>query len=268
MFYRQYHPDIRLEPYIRTYFDVRAETGAEFRFPSDGCPGLIVNFGDPFLLGTGEEDLQTFTGCRLFGYLSRQLMIKSTSNVEALAVKFRPGRLTPFFSIPGIELVDTSASIENLWGDWGKDLVNRIYDSRSVLQTVALLDTYFLKRLSLNMSNDRRIVAALDEILNQKGQVRITELAGWTNLSRRQFERRFICAIGLSPKRMCRIARISGVIPRLKTGLKHDWADIAFAGGFSDQAHFIREWKYFTGSSPQSYLKKILPFVSAVVGIQ
>ena len=268
MYYKQYHPSKELRPYIRSYFDVQLEPGAEFRFPSDGCPGLIINFGAPFLLGTAEKDLMVFKGCRLFGYLSRQLVIKTLCVTNALAVKFRPGRLTPFFSVPGIELVDTSVSIENLWGTLGKDFVNSIYESKSVLEIIKLLDTYFLKRLSLHVSNDMRIVGALDEILNRKGQVRITDLADWTNLSRRQFERRFNKTIGLSPKRMCRIARISGIIPQLKTGRNHDWADIALVSGYSDQAHFIREWKYFTGSSPQSFLNKIMPFESAIVGIQ
>jgi AraC-like DNA-binding protein len=268
MHYKQYHPSRELRPYIRSYFDVEVDPGVEFRFPSDGCPGLIINLRAPFLLGTAEQDLKVFTGCRLFGYLRRQLVIKSLSVTKALAVKFRPGSLATFFAVPGIELADTSVSIENLWGALGKDLFNRIYDSRSVPEIIKLLNTYFLKHLSLHVSNDRRIVSSLDEILCRKGQVRITDLADWTNLSRRQFERLFIKTIGLSPKRMCRIARISGIIPQLKAGLKHNWADIALASGYSDQAHFIREWKYFTGSSPQSYLRAILPFESAIVGIQ
>ena len=268
MNYKQYHPISKLRPYIRSYFGVQVDPGTEFRFPSDGCPGLIINLGAPFLFGTADKDLKVFAGCRLFGYLSQQLVIKSLNTTKALAVKFRPGRLASLFSVPGIELVDTSVSIENLLGTQGKDLVNKIYNSKSVLEIIKLLDSYFLKRLSLYESNDMRIVSALDEILSRKGQVCISDLADWTNLSRRQFERRFIKTIGLSPKRMCRVARISGIIPQLKTGLKHDWADIALVSGYSDQAHFIREWKFFTGFSPQSYLRAILPFESAIVGIR
>ncbi len=268
MYYKEYLTSRELRPFIRSYFHVRLDSDTEFRFPSDGCPGLIVNLGGPFLLGFAENDLMVFTGCRLFGYLTRQLMLKSLSGAEALAVKFRTGRLMTFSTVPGIELTDTSVSIKYLWGALGRDLVNRVYNTGSILEIIQLLDEFFLKRLSLHDSIDRRIDAALDEILTRKGQVRINNLAEWTNLSRRQFERRFTRTIGLPPKRMCRIARISGIIAQLKAGIKHDWVDIALAGGYSDQAHFIREWKYFTGSSPLSYLKDLSPFESAIVGLQ
>lgn len=267
MYYKEYIPRKELKPFIRSYFHVRLEPDNEIRFPSDGCPGLIVNLGDLFLLGTNENDLMVFSGCRLFGYLTRRLMIKSLSGGEALAVKFMPGQLAPFSKVPGIDLTDTSISIENLWGAMGRDIVNRIYDTGSILDIVKLLDVFFLKLLSIHDPIDTRISSTLGEILKRKGQVRIINLANWTNLSRRQFERCFTKTVGLPPKRMCRIARISGIISQLKTGQKNSWANVAFDGGYSDQAHLIREWKYFTGSSPQSYLDKILPFESAVVGL-
>ncbi len=268
MYYKEYIPRKELRPFIRSYFHVCLEPNTEIRFPSDGCPGLIVNLGDLFLWGTNENDLMIFSGCRLFGYLKRQLMIKSLKGTEALAVKFRLGQLTPFSKVPGIDLTDTSISIENLWGAMGRDLVNRIYDTRSIIDIVKQLDTFLLKLLSIHHPIDKRMSSALDEILKRKGQVRIINLADKTNLSMRQFERRFTKTIGLPPKRMCRIARISGIISQLKTGQKNNWTDVAFNSGYSDQAHLIRDWKYFTGLSPQSYLNEILPFESAIVGLQ
>ncbi len=267
MYYKEYIPSMKLRPFIRSYFHVLFDPDKEIHFPSDGCPGIIVNLGDPFLLGTTNNDLMIFSGCRLFGYLTRQLKIKSLSGAEALAVKFKPGQLGSFSKMPGIYLTDTSVSIENIWGAIGIDLVNKIYDTGSVLGIVKLFDEFFMNLLSVHDSIDRRFSSTLNEILKRKGQVRIVNLVEWTNLSRRQFERRFTKTIGLTPKRMCRIARIIGVISQLETGQKYNWSDIAFAGGYSDQAHFIREWKYFTGSSPQSYLKEISPFESTIVGI-
>ncbi len=267
MYFKEYFPDKKLWPFIRSYFHIQVKPGTEFSFPSDGCPGLIVNLGEPFLLGSDKNDLVFFSGCRIFGYLSRRLIIKALNGADALAVKFRPGQLTPFIRLPGIELTDTSVSINNAWGPQGKTLADRIYDSNSILEIVQFLDGFFLKCLALYEPTDRRIVGALNEIIKQKGQVGINNLSRRTNLSRRQFERRFKKTIGLTPKRMCRIARIAGLIPHLKTGKKIDWTEIALNAGFSDQAHFIREWKYFTDSSPLSYLKDLIPVESAIVGL-
>lgn len=268
MYFKEYFPDRKLWPFIRSYFHIRVEPGAEFCFPSDGCPGLIVSLEEPFLLGSGENKLQYFSGCRLFGYLTRRLVVKSLNGADVLAVKFRPGQLDPFTRLPGIELADTSVSIDNVWGSPGRTLINSIYTSNSILEIIRLLEDFFFKCLSLYEPDDRRIAGALGEILQQKGQVVIGDLSVQINLSRRQFERKFKKTIGLSPKRMCRVARIAGIIPQLRTGVGVDWAEIALTAGYSDQAHFIREWKFFTDSSPLSYLRKIMPFESAIVGLQ
>lgn len=267
MYYKEYPPSRELRAFIRCYFHVLTDPDTEFRFPSDGCPGLIINLGEPFLFGTGEKDFMVFTGCRLFGYLARQLTVKSLRATEVLAMKIKTGRLAAFSPVPGIELADTAVSIEHLWGAQGRDLVNRIFDTRSIPEIVQVLDIFFLKRLSSRSAIDRRIEAALDEMFNRNGQVRIDALALWTNLSRRHFERRFTTAIGLPPKRMCRIARIAGMLPHLKRGLIRGWADLAHDAGYSDQAHFIREWKYFTDFSPQRFIKELLPFESAIIGL-
>lgn len=267
MYYKEYLPNVKLRPFIRSYFHVRLDSDTTFRFPSDGCPGLIVNLGEPFLFGTDKNDLKVFTGSGLFGYLTRQLLVCSLYGAEALAVKFRMGRLTAFSKAPGIELTDTIVAIEDLWGVSGRDLVNMVYDTGSILETLQVLDEFLLKILSLHNPIERRIDSALNEILKRKGQVHIRNLAEWTNLSRRQFERRFSKIIGLPPKRMCRIVRLAGIIPQLKAGVTYDWADLALAAGFSDQSHFIREWKYFTGSSPLSYLNELSSFEAAIVGL-
>ena len=108
--------------------------------------------------------------------------------------------------------------------------------------------------------------AALEIILNRQGQLRIDALARIIGMSRRQMERRFTHTFGLTPKRLCRIARFSSVFGLFSSQPVPNWADIAFSRGYSDQAHFIREWKFFTGQSPLAYLKHLTPLESAIMG--
>jgi AraC-like DNA-binding protein len=41
-----------------------------------------------------------------------------------------------------------------------------------------------------------------------------------------------------------------------------DWADAAVACGYYDQAHFIHEFRAFSGLTPASYLEKRGPFLN------
>ncbi len=266
MTHEEFLPNTSLKPYIRSYFHISVTSGG-FHFPADGCPGLIINLGDPFSLGFKQGNLAKFAGCRLFGSSTRNLLTKhQAGQTDLLAVKFHPGQLPRFFNLPAIELTDTSASIHTLWGKFGKELEQKFCETKNVSKIIRLLDSVFIKRLSNYKAYDDRISVALNTISFCKGQVRIEELASGLNLSRRHFERRFSDFVGLTPKRMCRITRFLNVFSSIKAIPRCDWADLAIASGYSDQAHLIRECKYFTAHSPLSYLKDRSSLEHAVMG--
>jgi AraC-like DNA-binding protein len=267
MYHKEFSPDMRLAAYIRSYFFISVNFG-KFHFPADGCPGLIVNLGNPFLLGFEQGRLSEFVGCRFFGSQTRNLLVTHVKGqTELLAVKFKPGQWTRFFNVPAIELTDTSASIHTLWGKSGRELEQRVYETKHVSNKVKLLDHTFIKLLSIgNDASDERIPMALNAIWRHNGQVRIEELAKALSISRRHLNRCFLEFVGLTPKRVCRIARfLSAFSPRQTIG-QINWADLAIASGYSDQAHFIRECRYFTGKSPLPFLNDRTSLEQAVTG--
>jgi AraC-like DNA-binding protein len=187
-----------------------------------------------------------------------------------LAVKFRPGQLPRFFDFPASALTDTKASLQTLCGRSGREMETRLSDTRDITVLIGLLDQALITCLSRPhaTAEDARMAMALETITLCKGQVRIGALAGALNLSRRQFERRFRETVGLTPKRMCRIARFLGVFTTLGSAKspRLDWADLAIAHGYSDQAHLVRECKFFTGLSPLAYLKSRSAVEHTVMG--
>lgn len=266
MLHKEFLPNTSLKPYIRSYLFISVKSG-KFHFPADGCPGLIINLGDPFLFGFEQGHLTKFTGCRLFGSSTRNLLTKHMmGQTNLLAVKFNPGQLPRFFNVPAIELTDISASIHTLLGKFGKEMEQKFYEKMNVSRIIKLLDSIFIKLLSNENAFDDRITVALSTIWYHKGQIHIEKLARELNVSRRHLERLFLNYIGLTPKRMSRIIRFLGVFSSVQASLKRDWADFAIGSGYSDQAHLIRECKYFTGQSPFSYLKDRSSLEHAVMG--
>jgi hypothetical protein len=148
MYHEDFLPSTSLKTYIRNYFFISVKYG-KFHFPADGCPGLIINLGDPFLLGFEQGHLTKFAGCRLFGSSTRNLLTKHMmGQTDLLAVKFNPGQLPRFFNVPAIELTDTSASIHTLLGRFGKEMEQKFYETKNVSKTIKLLDNIFIKLLS------------------------------------------------------------------------------------------------------------------------
>jgi AraC-like DNA-binding protein len=71
-------------------------------------------------------------------------------------------------------------------------------------------------------------------------------------------ERRFLAGVGIGPKRFARILRFQRAL-REKTDDARAWADVALDCGYCDQAHFIRDFKSFTGTSPARFFAEESP---------
>jgi AraC-like DNA-binding protein len=80
----------------------------------------------------------------------------------------------------------------------------------------------------------------------------VTELCETVYISERQIQNLFKKYVGLSPKLFARIIRFSYIF-QLQEKKEQNWAGLAYDAAFYDQAHFIRNFKNFTGESPAAY---------------
>lgn len=272
MYYQEFLPHPALQGHIRSYYFFSSSedvSGADntFRFPSDGGPELIVNLGMPFRAGPRADQLEVFRGCRLIGPLTRNLLTNTGGRAILVAVRFLPGHLAPFFRLPAAEIVDSSVSLDDITGNIGYPLEQRIVECSSVERIPGVLDQVLLDCLSVERVKNSGVEAALRAISLLGGQIKVETLAGQVGMSRRQLERHFLARVGMSPKRLCRIARFGSVFQYLKSSPDIDWADIAFRCGYSDQPHLIREFQFFTGLSPRAYLMNQSPFEKSIWGL-
>lgn len=81
-------------------------------------------------------------------------------------------------------------------------------------------------------------------------------------LSKKQFERLFHSFVGINPKEYTRIVRFQKALAQMQhqAGKEINQAQIAYASGYADQSHFIRDFKKFCGYTPMSLLKVSNPY--------
>lgn len=107
------------------------------------------------------------------------------------------------------------------------------------------------------LDRDPKIELAVSLIEQEKGEIRIDELAKRLDLSTRQLQRRFKACTGLSPKQFARIRRIRATAVVLVENDRVSWADRAADMGFADQSHLTHEFKSVTKRSPNSFAEKV-----------
>lgn len=70
----------------------------------------------------------------------------------------------------------------------------------------------------------------------------------------RRFRERFQSEVGMAPKLFARVQRFQAVIGAVHALDEVDWAGIAADCGYFDQAHFIHDFRAFSGLTPTEYL--------------
>ena len=96
--------------------------------------------------------------------------------------------------------------------------------------------------------------------------VAVSQVADQLGLSHKHFIDCFRAQVGLTPKRFCRVRRFQRALAGIGAGGAVDWAQLACACGYFDQAHFIHDFRAFSGLKPSAYLAQrgeLLNFVPA-----
>jgi AraC-like DNA-binding protein len=85
------------------------------------------------------------------------------------------------------------------------------------------------------------------------GMVRVDAMARAAHVGERHLERLFRHHVGVTPKTWLRSIRFQEVLRTIREGERPQWAEIAQQHGFYDQAHFVRDFKLFTGQAPSVF---------------
>jgi AraC-like DNA-binding protein len=255
MYYREYLPSTYLAPYVQCYWILRAPInpfpGSERLIP-DGNIELIFNFGAPYRRRS-EADSQFIKGSHLVGERTEYYLIEQLGEINHLAVRFKPGGLYPFVRLPLVELTQQAIEVDVVFGPTIGEVEEQLFEAGDDLQRVDLLERFLLAQLNRVDRQEPLIQRLVAEIMQTGGQLSITTLAGQFGVSYKQVERKFLAVVGVSPKFYSKIVRFLAVFDHMKSGSYRDWNSVAFSCGYYDQAHFIRDFKQFTGLTPGQF---------------
>lgn len=132
-------------------------------------------------------------------------------------------------------------------------LLDQLSGAASHAQRIRLVEDLLLAQAG-DARPDPLVAAAVALIERTQATVRIEELTRRIGLSQSALERRFRRLVGASPKRFASLVRLQNVVRLRASGA--DLTTIAHAAGYSDQSHFIKDFKRFTGIAPGSFFAR------------
>jgi AraC-like DNA-binding protein len=85
---------------------------------------------------------------------------------------------------------------------------------------------------------------------------RLDQLSDEIGYSQKHFIHLFTQQVGVSPKQYLKIMRFQKVISAIENRESIRWSKIALESGYYDQAHFIHDFRLFSGFTPNEYMKR------------
>ncbi len=257
MDYQVYSPCLPLGKYIKCYWSLEVskteEPPARQRVFADGCIELLFHFGDLFQKYHRNDEIIIQPRSFVHGQVKRFIEIEPTGSAGIFSVRFMPNGLRPFLPYRIDELTDQTPTVSELWGKEGDVLEDRILNARTNALRIELIESFLLKKLRNFKARHLFTDHCVDSIFKSNGMISIDDLANDLSIGRRQLERKFIEAVGLSPKHLSRIIRFQNVLNLLEKRQFNSLTALAYEGGFYDQAHFIKDFREFTGFNPKQY---------------
>jgi AraC-like DNA-binding protein len=144
--------------------------------------------------------------------------------------------------------------LDLIWGSTASALRDRLREASTADEKFAVLETAFLQRMNRRLELHAAVLYGLEQFGQAPHIHSVLEVARETGLSRRRFAQLFREQVGLTPKLYCRLRRFEEVLRQIPLRTPVDWADVALAGGYYDQAHMANEFRHFSGISPSAYL--------------
>jgi AraC-like DNA-binding protein len=172
--------------------------------------------------------------------------------------------LTPFaarrmLGVPMHELANRVVRLEDVLGEDGRRLPERLADAESWEARFELLDAFIARRISTVPPPSPAVAYAWRRLIETDGRVGIGELAGELRCSRRYLVTQFREHVGLPPKRVARVLRFRRAFEELGRDDGRRFAEIAQDCGYYDQAHFNRELREFAGVAPSELIASRIP---------
>lgn len=261
MIYQKFQPCQTLEPFVECYYiwqsDDHPVTNLVVESPPNGFCSIVFNSGDLYFLQNKKYDRLEVPRSFVAGQSIYSYKLFLDGNISIAGIVFKPAGLATIYDLPMHEYTEERIDLKNLFAASLVDnYTSALGAEKEPKQKAQLLEDFVMKQFEVSKPEPDYIDQAANLIVEKNGLLHVNELMETVYMSRRNFERRFLKKVGLSPKYYARIRRISYLTNLIAGKKKVDWAKIFNECEFYDQSHFIKDFLEFTGRTPQQYLEE------------
>ncbi len=270
MDYREFLPPPALRRHVRCLWTLTSpapgagEVALEPILP-DGCIELVLHWGERFERRPPGGPAVLQSRAFVVGQTSAPFVVAPRGRQGVVAARFRLGGAVPWLrGLPARELCDAELDLAALWPDDADGLLERVALAPDAAVRVAELARWLAARMQPLRSHPA--------VLHAGGRLEAGEAADVDSLARgaglgvRQLQRLFAEQVGFGPRLAGRVLRFRRALVAAATAPDAPGVALAVRAGYADQAHLIRDFREFAGTTPREWLRRHTPLAAALAG--
>src|SRR5262249_48515419 len=242
--HERYYPSPDLDPYVEHYWVVEWDLRGQ-------APEMAETLPHPSVHMIFEQNgLSRIRGAARAKF-SRLLEDKG----GVFAVKFTPGGFYPFVGVRVPRFSDTSARLHDVFGAEGDALDSRVLAEDADLSRINVVEDFLRARRPEPDENLTLVTKIVYAVAKERGILKVEDIVDYYGLNKRTLQRLFARYVGVSPKWVIQRYRLHEAAEQLASGGPVSQTELALNLGYSDQAHFVRDFKAIVGVSPAAYAR-------------
>jgi len=249
----QFFPSDILRPYVKSYavITIDKDLKDEVFYPS-GYVDWVINISEGVATTNIDGRSRRLPQVELLGHLTRPSRLSVSRGTSILIARIYPHAGGLFFPNPMAEFTNFATDAYGIFSREIDDFYSGLMEAGSLAEQVGALDRFLVEKLKKNERRYRKsaIVHEVCAHLFRTGDAFDSEaLSDSYGLSERYIQQLFVDTVGISPTALFSVHRFNKSL-QLVLASDRSLTSIAYDCGYYDQAHFIREFRKFTGITP------------------
>ncbi len=254
--YQEFSPGPFLKPYVDCYWSM-AFSGTALELSPDqhclplGTMDIIFHLNDDHYECDIAGRKYTLPSSFVAGMYEVPVSWKAVGGSRLFGIRITAESLLELFRVPASVLFNDFTEISSFLGKGANEFTAQIREAAGTGERIRIAEAFLLGYLRDRQHERNYVLEATRLIRQSAGNISLDELSGQLYVSTRQLQRSFKDTIGTSPKTYMRIIRFATAydyVQQQRDSL--NWANLSYHFGYSDQAHFIRDFKQFCGKAP------------------
>lgn len=222
---------------------------------------LMFHYRNPFVVVKSETVTERQPRTIISGLTNTWSNVSTFGQAGVIFVEFYPAGACHFFNFPLSEIQNQSIDLSDIFRDEITQVEEELFENKTIQGKVAVIENFLMGKYSPILHHDQLLICQGVQLIKQnRGQFSANVLAEKLMVTTKSLERKFSGLLGKTPKQYIKLVRFRETLNDFSRQKNRPLTEFAYRNGYFDQAHFIRDFKSFSGYTPGEFAAKYPEF--------